>query len=416
MKYKDYVNKRKKLLDEAEQLLDAKNAEAANEKMEEVKRMDAEWDEISKAAQEMAEYQADYRALNFEPTPYVPVWMKDNCNSIGFTTSGSCASYMLNKNEKLYDRVQKQQEFEQDGALGAVVRGMVTGKWQNEQLKNVVTTTATGTLIPEVLSSRVIDRARNVSLFTQAGVPVIPMETNNVTISRVKNDPVFKFKKEGEQGEEANFELDGITLKAKTCYGYAYVSLEAIKSSVNLDEILYTVFAGAIAQAIDNGMLYGQYNSDTSVYEDFAPSGIMNDKDIHVISATIGGGYDDFIKAIGKIKGSNGNPEMIGINSNTEELLSLLKTNEGQYLAPPKAYEEAEKIISNQLLHDDSVGDDALVFDPRAMVIGLQNNIQIKIIEDGECLKKGLVGFQIYSMVDCQAVTPKHICKITGIK
>lgn len=424
MTYKEYKEKREKLLDEAEVALNDSKMDEYNAKMDEVKKMDDEWEKIRDAAEEMA----NYNAINGGPCSLRNLMSTDNMmNFSGYDGAGQgntdkpFANFFVKKGEKIYDRVvknrsQRQQALERDGALGDVVRGMVTGKWNDEQLRNIVTTTATGTLIPEVLSSKVIDIARDVSLFTRAGVPVVPMETNNITISRIKNDPKFGFKKEGAEGNSVDFELDGVTLKAKTCYGYAYVSLEAIKSSVNLDGILYTVFAGAIAQAIDNGMLYGQYSSETASYEDFAPSGIMNDAGINTIKATAGAGYDDFIKAIGKIKGENGTPNIIGINSSTEEMLSLLKTQEGQYLAPPKAYDEAEKIVSNQLLHDDTDGDDALIFDPNAMVIGLQNNIQIKIIEDGECLKKGLVGFQIYSMVDCIAVKPKHICRITGIK
>lgn len=426
MKYEDYENKRKQLMDEAEKALDAGRTKEAEEKMNAVRKLDSEWDAIDNAAKKLA----NFRALNCEPNNSVPDFMKGNQNCITMQTGSYYGSlserkeenkYMLGKEEKMYDRIMMDRKgedivFNQPGALGNVIRGMVTGKWENIELRNAVTTTATGTLIPEIISSKVIDKSRSVSLFALAGVPIIPMDTNNVTISRVKNDPAFTFKAEGEEGSAVNFKLEGVKLESKTCYGYAYVSLESIKSSLNLDDILYNVFANAIAQAIDKGMLYGQYNASTSSYEKFAPTGIMNDDDINVIAAKTSGGYDDFIRAFGKIRNENGDPTIVGINSNTEEILSLLKATDGQYLTPPKAYEETTKIVSNQLKHDDSAGDDALVFDPKAMVIGLQNNIQIKIIEDGECLKKGLVGFQIYSMLDCKAVTPKHICKITGIK
>ena len=163
-------------------------------------------------------------------------------------------------------------------------------------------------------------------------------------------------------------------------------------------------------------MLYWQYNSLLESKDDFAPSGIMEDSEINIVDATEGAGYDDFIKAIGKIKNANGIPKVVGINSNTEEILSMLKTTDGQYLLPPKAYEKVEQIVSNQLAYDETNGNDALVFDPASMIIGIQNNITIKIIEDSECLKNGLVGFQIYSMIDCKTVMPKHICRIKGIK
>ncbi|MCI5529411.1 MAG: phage major capsid protein, partial [Blautia sp.] len=100
----------------------------------------------------------------------------------------------------------------------------------------------------------------------------------------------------------------------------------------------------------------------------------------------------------------------------TDEALEMLKDSTGQYLEPPMSLNGMQKIVSNQLAYDEEKGSDALVFDPTAMVIGLQNNLVIKVIEDGECLKKGLVGFQIYSMLDCKAVRPKAICRVVGLK
>lgn len=342
--------------------------------------------------------------------------------SIGnFIGGNNVSKLFLNKSDKLTDRViisdDKQRELlNKDGALGEVIRGMVTGKWNNQEFKNIVTTTSAGVLIPEVLSAKIIDLGRELSLFANAGVPLVPMDSNNMTISRIKTDPNFSFKEEGKEGVESSFELDSVELKAKTVYGYAYVSLESINSSKNLDQIIRQVFAQAMANTIDKAFIYGQANAEETGFESFAPSGIMNDTSINSVVAAAGGGYDDFIKAIGKVRQSNGNPTVYGINAETEELLSLLKTTDGQYLSAPKSIMDLQQIVSNQLKYDVTKGSDALVFDPNAMIIGMQNNIQIKIIEDTECLKKGLVGFQIYSMLDCKVTNPKHICKVTGIK
>ena len=125
--------------------------------------------------------------------------------------------------------------------------------------------------------------------------------------------------------------------------------------------------------------------------------------------------YDDVVKAAGAIRRVNGTPTAWAVNAATDEALELLKDSTGQYLAPPKALEGLQKIVSNQLTADETAGSDALVFDPTAMLIGVQNNLVIKIIEDENCLKKGLVGFQIYSMLDCKVIRPKAICRITGI-
>lgn len=299
--------------------------------------------------------------------------------------------------------------------LGKYIKGAVTGDFSNaEAEKRAMSTTATGVLIPKELSAKIIDLARGVSLFTVADVPVIPMKSNNETIARVKNNPIFKFKQELGKADPSEFELEPIELKAKTAYGYAYVSLEAIESSRNLSDVIYNAFSQAIADCIDKGIMYGQYNG--SSYDEFAPKGILNDEAIHTITATAGAGYDDFIKAIGKVKQSNGVPSVYGINSHTDELLSLLKTSDGQYLEAPKAIKDMKQIISNELQHEDG-GNDALVFDPNAIMIGIQSGIKIEMFTNTDyCIEHGAVGFKVCTMLDAVTVQPKHICKITGIK
>ena len=62
-------------------------------------------------------------------------------------------------------------------------------------------------------------------------------------------------------------------------------------------------------------------------------------------------------------------------------------------------------------------GSDAIVFDPNAMLIGMQNNIVIRMFQDTDyCIKNGMVGFQIFAMLDSAAVRPTHIAKIVGLK
>ena len=259
-----------------------------------------------------------------------------------------------------------------------------------------------------------IDKARNLSLFTAAGVPIVPMDTNNLTIARVAQDPEFAFKEELAEADESSFELEPVELKAKTAYGYAYCSLETIHSAQNLTDILYQVFSQAFADMCDRGMLYGQTASGSLV--DYAPAGIMNDTDIHEIEAQ-NKGYVDFIKAIGAIRRANGTPSVVGMNAATEEYLALLTDSNAQILDEPKAFAALTKVVSNQLKEDTVNGSDALVFDPKAMIIGFQNRMVFRMFQDTDyCIKNGAVGFQIYAMLDCAAVQPKHIAKITGIK
>lgn len=326
----------------------------------------------------------------------------------GTAARGKSDSIYLRSNESMISRL-PMTEQKKNLDLGKFVRGAVTGRWEDAaEERAAMTTDVLGVVIPQYCAAEIIDAARNISLFTAAEVPVVPMASNNLTIARVVRDPVFGFKAEGAaQAESNDFELSGVELKAKTCYGYAYVSLETIHSATNLRQILMETLASAMADAIDKGMLYGGSN---------APKGIMNDDEVNVIVAS-NNGYADFVKAIGAVRRANGVPTVMGINADTEEILSLLCDEQGQPLNAPKAVDALNTVVSNQLAADPEKGSDALVFDPNAMVIGIQNHLVVRIFQDSDyCIQNGMVGFQVYSMLDCAAVRPSHISKITGIK
>ena len=104
-------------------------------------------------------------------------------------------SLALRSNETFVSRLPQTERKALD--LGKYVRGAVTGDWSNAvEERAAFNTSTTGVIIPNVLSAQVIDKARNLSLFTAAGVPIVPMSTNNLTIARVAEDPEFSFKEE----------------------------------------------------------------------------------------------------------------------------------------------------------------------------------------------------------------------------
>lgn len=318
---------------------------------------------------------------------------------------------IFRNNDSFFER-NKFSEEEKNLSLGKYVRGMVTGKWKDADAeKRSMLTSGASSLIPAPLHANIVDKARNQSIFTIANVPMVAMETNTLRVAKIKEDLQAAFKKEGEAAEESiPMELEGITLKAKTIYGYAYVSLEAIEAAENLESILYNSFGAAVAEGIDKAMLYGVYSG--SEYHEHAPSGIFNDDNIGVVTAT-DSNYDEIIKGIGRVKAANGTPKAVAINAATEETLSLLKDQHGQYITPPAAYTSVRKIVSNQMAYDETAGSDILVFDPNALLIGVHNGINIKVFDgDTECIKRGLVCFRVMAMIDCVVLQPKHICRI----
>ena len=71
MNKKQYLAMRRKLMDEAQALIDAGKAAEAEEKMKEVTALDTQWDAIAQA-------EANFKALNNEPVAMIPEQMDDS--------------------------------------------------------------------------------------------------------------------------------------------------------------------------------------------------------------------------------------------------------------------------------------------------------------------------------------------------
>lgn len=363
--------------------------------------LEQEIEELEKELKELEEKQK--QAIN------------NNAGEEGRDYKGMKNIILRNREDKLFNKMTFTPD-ERDLNLGKYIRGMVTGKWKEAEMeKREFLTSGASSLIPRPLYAQIVDKARNVSIFGASSVPTVLMETNNLSLAKIKEDLKAEFKEEGKEGKESTpLELESLVLKSKTIYGYAYVSLEAIESAENLDSILIESFGKSVAESIDKAMLYGVYSTDTSSFVDYAPSGIFNNTNINKITAS-GSNYDDIIKGIGAIKNYNGLASHIVMNAKTEETLSLLKDTTEQYITPPQAVKECNKLISNQLNYETSAGSDILIFNPSSLIIGIQKELNIRMFEgDTESIKKGLVCFRIYSMIDCQVIQPKHICKIEG--
>lgn len=302
-------------------------------------------------------------------------------------------------------------------SLGRYMRGAITGDWTGSDKEmaefRALTTATGGIMIPEVLSRQVIDLARNQSILFQSGVPLVPMTSNNMTISRVKTDPVFGFKAEGEPVAEGTMEFEGVELKSKTAYGLISVTIEALRSSQNLESVLRSAMAESMARTIDLKCLFGSGADE--------PKGVLTYDEINTqAEAAALTNYSAFVKAIGKIRAANGEPTAWALNAVTDENLNLLANTQGDPMQIPDVVKNLQRMISNQLPDDGGVGTNestSMIYDPNAMLIGLQSPLMVEVSkESGDAWKNGLVYLRVYAMLDIAILRPKRICKITGLK
>lgn len=342
-------------------------------------------------------------------------------SSMSFGSGISTSGETFEDGHKILTRSQSLSELYPNSdnlSLGKYLRGAITGDWLNAQREQEefrsLSTATSSVLIPQVLSSQVIDTARNQSILFQSGVPMLPMTSNNLTISKVKSDPVFGFKAEGAATTEKTMEFEPVTLQSKTVYGLVSVTLEALQSSANLESVVRNAMAESIARTIDKACLFG-------VTANNEPKGILTYDDINVQAETEGfNGYNPFVKAIGAIRRANGEPTAWALNADTDEQLNLLVDGNGNPLVVPQVVSNLSRMVSNQLPNNEGAGLDestAIIYDPNALLIGMQSPIRVEVSrEANDAFTKGLVYLRVYSMIDIAVLKPKHITKITGLK
>lgn len=294
--------------------------------------------------------------------------------------------------------------------LGKYVRGALTGNWDNadaEQREYRTLSTTTGqVLIPKSLSASILKQVMNKSLIYGSGVPVVEMPNGNLTIAKIKNNPVYGFKEELATVTPQDATFEGVNLKGKMVYGLMKISIEALESSANLESVLKQAMGDAIADAIDKSILYGLGDKEIK--------GLFNTTGINEITATTTD-YKEFVNAVGKIRTKNGNPTVMGINADTDTKLNLLTDTTGQPLNSPKVIDGLNRIVSNQLASDEINGSDGIVYDPNALIIGQQ--VQFKFaVSESLGFDDGSVYLRVYSLLDMAAVRPEYITRIKGLK
>ncbi|NFN17445.1 phage major capsid protein [Clostridium botulinum] len=384
----------------ADKLKDSTNIEEIQNCINEIKNLKEEIEKEEKKEEPISVDNSlgneDYNANNFKSGGGIKLKNKEGMIVQAVTNEMSFQSAIKAENKTNLE-------------IGKYIKGMVTGDWTNaiaEKSEFMALNTSTGTtLIPTPLAAQVIDLARN--QMSLSDIPIIPMETNNLTIAKIIENPKFKFKKELEKASESEMSFAPIELKSKTIYGLMKLSLELLHSASNIEQVVTQAMAQAIAQAIDNAGLYGRGTDENKkVYE---PLGITRVEGINIVEDVEPvelSKYAPYVRGIGKITKANGVPTTIAYNSDIDTEFSLLTDTTGQPLNAPKVVNSLNKKLSNNVLDNQ-----ALIFDSNSIVMGLQNNIAIDTSKELG-FADGSVYLRVYAMLDFAVLKPKNITKI----
>ena len=276
-----------------------------------------------------------------------------------------------------------------DLSWGRAMRAIVTGSSDGlsdaeKRVMGETVNTLGGYMVPNVLSSRLIDLARNRSVLMRSGAITIPMESETISIATIVADPAVTAKAENASFTAVDFTIGQIKMTAVTVGFVVDSSVEVAQDTQNFVTEIEAKMSKRLAQQIDQWGLIG-----TGSGQPLGLQALTTHTETSVGSPT----WLDFFTANEKVQSSNFEPNAMVMSANTSNSLNVLLINgEANHYAPtPTALQHLSRLIT------ENVGDDqAFIGQFDQFVIGLRQQIRVDVTDTGgDRFNKYQVGFRV---------------------
>jgi HK97 family phage major capsid protein len=304
-------------------------------------------------------------------------------------------------------------------SLGRYVRGLAIGNWNGSplELKAAMSSslpTAGGFLIPDVLSTRVLDLARNRALTLRAGVGTVAMTSSSLDMAKVTGDPTVTWTAENATITETDMTFGRVSFRANKMAAICRVSNELLEDAQNIDAIIENALASAMAQELDRTVLFGNGVAK--------PLGVFETDDVNALTS-IGtpASYDKWLDGIFAINGYNYQPSGIFYSPRTAKTLAKLVTgltSDKTKLVAPAEFTALPKFVTNQVSDTLGSGSDSasIIGDWSQYLIALRSDIRLEISrEAGTAFERDQVLIRIVWRGDGMAVNPRAFAVLSGI-
>lgn len=278
-----------------------------------------------------------------------------------------------------------------------------------------------GFLIPEVLSTRVIDRVRNASRVIDAGALTVGMESDTLNLARLAGGNTANWKIENDVVAQSDQTWERVQLKTKTATVLQRVSQELFEdlSPEGAKAIEFEILS-ALALKLDLAALRGSG-------VDPEPRGIRNQAGVNLIAfGGANGGtpanHDFLIDALASIRDDNGTPNAAIYASRTATTIDKFKDTTGQPLRQPDSVAELSKFVSNQVPVNLTTGtstdtSEVYVADWSTVLIGLRPTVGMRVKVLSERYADNLqIGLMAWIRADVALAHPEHCAVVTGIR
>lgn len=293
---------------------------------------------------------------------------------------------ILTRSQRLVDVVKGRSDVWNEAPLSfdRWLRGAVTGRWEGAAAELEATRAMSvgldvqgGYAVPDLLSARVIDLARDKSVLMAAGARTVPMESGMLSLARVTGDPTAVWHAENNTESASDMTLGQITLRARTVVAIIKASIELLEDSepTSLQGTIENALAQAIALEVDRTGLRGGGAGE--------PMGLANDDTIATTAINSGLAIDNVVTAVAAIRTRNHNPNAMIMSTRTQGGWEAKKDGSGRYFNDstlPESVGRLQKLASSRIPITDSPGSGSKVFvgDFGKLLFGLRTQLTIE--------------------------------------
>lgn len=303
--------------------------------------------------------------------------------------------------------------------VGALVRGMATGRWLGAEREQRALSGASdvggGFALNVPTAAWIIDLARAKSVVVPAGAMTIPMDSAELKIACLDADVTAYWRPENVAITESEPQFGMFTMRSYTVAALAKMSVELVEDAPNAAQLVEDSIAAALGREFDRVGLMG-----SGVQE---PHGIYGTEGVQTITA-VGAldGYDKFSEAVQKIAEQNGQAKSLIMAPRTAGEIDRLKNGEGDPLESCPSWATIGKFVTTQIPITLGGGTEtiAIVGDFSQLLLGLRTDVKLEVSRQaadasGSAFGKLQVWVRAYLRGDVCVSRPAHFCTLSGI-
>ena len=304
------------------------------------------------------------------------------------------------------DRISPEQKPADEITMGQYLRALATGAKTDAEHRALDSTinASGGYTVPVTILGRWIDRMRAQNRAIQAGAQTIMLTTPETCIVRLESDPVAVWRVENSAVNESGPTFGRIEFSAKSLAVLVKTSKELLRDSLNVESMLESSLAAAMAAELDRAVLYGNGGIEGKT----EPIGIANTSGILTLSEQRTNAYRPILSACRSLALENANAPSAAIMSPSDAFYFAAQVDaNGQPLNKPP-------IVSTLPLLDTTKATDnqIIIGDYPRLLIGIRQAMEVQILVErfAENLQ---VGYLCSLRADCAVEQPKSFCKLT---